>query len=32
MFAVESYAAVRCFVFVAGHSRRQAAIVFGLNR
>ena len=32
MFAVESYAAVRRFVFVEGHSRRQAAIVFGLNR
>ena len=32
MFAVESYAAVRRFAFVEGHSRRQAAIVFGLNR
>ncbi len=32
MFAVESYAAVRRFVFVEGHSRRQAAIMFGLNR
>lgn len=32
MFAVESYAAVRCFVFVEGHSRREAARVFGLNR
>jgi transposase len=32
MFAVESYAAVRRFVFVEGHSRRQAARVFGLNR
>ena len=32
MFAVESYAAVRRFVFVAGHSRREAARVFGLSR
>jgi transposase len=32
MFAVESYAAVRRFVFVEGHSRREAARVFGLNR
>ncbi len=31
MFAVESYAAVRRFVF-EGHSRREAARVFGLNR
>ncbi len=30
MFAVESYAAVRRFVFVEGHSRREAARVFGL--
>ncbi|MDY7526219.1 IS21 family transposase [Sphingomonas sp. 10B4] len=32
MFGVESYAAVRRFVFVEGHSRREAARVFGLNR
>ena len=32
MFAVESYAAVRRFVFVEGHSRRGAARVFGLSR
>lgn len=32
MFAVEVYAAVRRFVFIAGHSRREAARVFGLNR
>ena len=32
MFAVESYAAVRRFVFVEGNSRREAARVFGLNR
>jgi hypothetical protein len=32
MFAAESYAAVRSFVFVESHSRRQAAIVFRLNR
>ena len=32
MFAVESYAAVRRFVFVEGRSRREAARVFGLNR
>ena len=32
MFAVESYAAVRRFVFAEGHSRREAARVFGLNR
>ena len=32
MFVVESYAAVRRFVFVEGHSRREAAEVFGLNR
>src|SRR3569832_2392850 len=28
----ESYAAVRRFVFVEGHSRREAARVFGLSR
>ena len=32
MFSVESYAAVRRFVFVEGHSRREAARVFGLSR
>jgi transposase len=32
MFAVEVYAAVRGFVFVQGHSRREAARVFGLSR
>ena len=32
MFAVESYAAVRRFVFVEGNSRREAARVFGLSR
>jgi IstB-like ATP binding protein len=32
MFAVEIYAAVRPFVFVAGKSRREAARVFGLSR
>lgn len=32
MFALESYAAVRRFVFVEGHSQREAARVFGLSR
>jgi hypothetical protein len=32
MYAVETYAAVRQFVFVEGRSRREAASVFGLNR
>jgi transposase len=32
MFVVESYAAVRRFVFMEGHSRREAARVFGLSR
>ena len=32
MFAVEVYAAVRRFAFVEGHSRREAARVFGLSR
>jgi transposase len=32
MFAVELYAAVRRFVFNEGHSRREAARVFGLSR
>ena len=32
MFVVEVYAAVRHFVFIAGHSRREAARVFGLSR
>jgi DNA-binding transcriptional regulator LsrR (DeoR family) len=32
MFVVGSYAAVRRFVFVEGHSRREASRVFGLSR
>ncbi len=32
MFVVEIYAAVQKFVFIEGHSRREAARVFGLNR
>jgi transposase len=32
MFVVETYAAVRRYVFVEGHSRREAARVFGLSR
>lgn len=32
MYAVESYAAVRRFVFVEGKSQREAARVFGLSR
>ncbi|MGD9540854.1 IS21 family transposase [Methylocystis sp.] len=32
MFAVETYAAVRRFVFIEGNSRRDAARVFGLSR
>ena len=32
MFVVETYAAVRRFVFLEGHSRREAAWVFGLSR
>ena len=32
MFAVETYAAVRKFVFIEGKSRREAARVFGLSR
>lgn len=32
MFVVESYAAVRRFVFMEGRSRREAARVFGLSR
>jgi hypothetical protein len=32
MFAVETYAAVRRFVFIKGNSRREAARVFGLSR
>lgn len=32
MIAVEVYAAVRRFVFLEGHSRREAARVFGLSR
>ncbi|MBV8400863.1 MAG: IS21 family transposase, partial [Acetobacteraceae bacterium] len=32
MFAVEVYASVRQYVFVEGHSKREAARVFGLAR
>jgi hypothetical protein len=32
MYAVETYAVVRQFVFVEGRSRREAAGVFGLIR
>ena len=32
MYAVETYTAVRQFVFVEGKSRREAARVFGLHR
>lgn len=32
MFAVETYAAVRRFVFIEGNSRRDAVRVFGLSR
>jgi transposase len=32
MFVVETYAAVRRFVFLEGHSQREAARVFGLSR
>ena len=32
MYAVETYAAVRQFVFIEGGSRREAARVFGLSR
>ncbi len=32
MFVVETYAAVRRFVFLEGRSRREAARVFGLSR
>jgi hypothetical protein len=32
VFAVEVYASVRRFVFVEGHSKREAARVFGLAR
>ena len=32
MFALETYAAVRKFVFIEGNSRREAARVFGLSR
>jgi transposase InsO family protein len=31
MFVVEIYAAVRRFVFLEGHSRREASRVFGLS-
>jgi DNA-binding transcriptional regulator LsrR (DeoR family) len=32
MYAVDTYAAVRQFVFVDGKSRREASRVFGLHR
>jgi hypothetical protein len=32
MYAVETYAAVRQFVFIEGKSRREASRVFGLSR
>ena len=32
MFVVETYAAVRRFVFLEGHSRREASRIFGLSR
>ena len=32
MFSVETYAAVRRFIFVDGKSRREAARFFGLSR
>jgi hypothetical protein len=32
MFVVESYAAVRRFVFLEGRSQREAPRVFGLSR
>ncbi len=32
MFVVETYAAVRRFVFLEGHSQREASRVFGLSR
>ena len=32
MFGMDNYAAVRRFVFTEGHSRREAARVFGLSR
>lgn len=32
MFAMETYAAVRRFVFIEGNSRRDAARIFGLSR
>jgi len=32
MFVVETYAAVRRFVFIEGKSQREAAQVFGLSR
>jgi hypothetical protein len=32
MFAVEIYAVVRQFVLVKGHSRHEAARVFGVSR
>ena len=32
MFGLDNYAAVRRFVFTEGHSRREAARVFGFSR
>ncbi len=32
MYGLDNYAAVRRFVFVEGHSEREAARVFGLAR
>ncbi len=32
LFCMDNYAAIRRFVFVEGHSRREAARVFGLSR
>ncbi len=32
MYAVEVYSAVRRFVFIEGHSRREAARRFGISR
>ena len=32
MFALETYAAVRRFIFIEGKSRREAARAFGLSR
>ena len=32
MYGLDNYAAVRRFVFIEGHSQREAARVFGLAR